>query len=191
MATETGTPARVLLVGKRVRVLDELRAALRAAGMTVHAETDFDRLTTAIDGTSVDILTIGRKFSGSRSERVISALRAQNPDLRVVQALAPIPELVVAQVQEAATTPPPDVRIVGAAAYERGDNSIVLILRRTANIDVSLYRLDPMYRVHRLDAFTGPLSGGRQRLPLGRRVGRGERFLVVRADGETTVHQLG
>lgn len=191
MTTEIGTPARVLLVGKRVRVLDELGRALRAAGMVVREETDVDRATSAVDGASIDILALGRTFSGSKRQRIVAALKAQNPRLKVVEALAPIPELVVAQVREAVNTPNRDTRIIGAAAYERGDNSIVLILRRAAHVDVTLFRLDPMYRVHRLDAFTGPLSNGRQRLPLGRRVGRGERFLVVQADQETTVHTLG
>lgn len=191
MTTEIGTPARVLLVGKRVRVLDELGRALRAAGMVVREETDVDRATSVVDGTSIDILALGRTFSGTKRQRIVAALRAQNPRLKVVEGLAPIPELVVAQVREAVNTPNRDTRIVGAAAYERGDNSIVLILRRAAHVDVTLYRLDPMYRVHRLDAFTGSLSNGRQRLPLGRRVGRGERFLVVQADHETTVHTLG
>ncbi|PSL03227.1 hypothetical protein CLV30_108139 [Haloactinopolyspora alba] len=191
MTTEIGTPARVLLVGKRVRVLDELGTALRAVGMVVREETDVDRATTGIDGASVDVLALGRTFTGSKRDRIVTALRAQNPRLKVVEGLAPIPELMVAQVREAVGTPDRDNRIVGAAAYERGDNSIVLILRRAANLDVTLYRLDPMYRVHRLEAFTGPLGPGKQRLPLGRRVGRGERFLVVQADQETTVHPLG
>lgn len=191
MTTEIGTPARVLLVGKRVRVLDELGTALRAAGMVVREETDVDRATTGIDGGSVDILALGRTFTGAKRERIVAALRAQNPQLRVVDGLAPIPELMVAQVQEVVTAPNHDTRVIGAAAYEKSDNSLVMILRRAAHVDVTLFRLDPLYRVHRTDAFTGRLGEGRQRLPLGRRLGRGERFLVVNADQETTVHALG
>jgi len=191
LTTEIGTPARVLLVGKRVRVLDELGTALRAAGMVVREETDIDRATSGIDGSSVDILALGRTISGAKRERIVGALRGQNPALRVVDGLAPIPELMVAQVQEVVSAPDRDARIVGAGAYERSDNSIVVILRRDAHLDVTLFRLDPMYRVHRTDVYTGPLAQGRQRLPLGRRVGRGERFLVVHADHETTVHPLG
>jgi hypothetical protein len=191
VTTEIGTPARVLLVGKRVRVLDELGRALRQAGMVVREETDVDRVQAGVDGASVDIVALGRTFSPAKRDRLVSALRMQNPSLRVVQGLAPIPSLVVAQVQEAVTAPNRDDRIVGAAAHERGDNSIVLILRRPAHVDVTLLRLDPVYRVHHLDVYTGPLDKGKQRLPLGRRIGRGERFLVVQADGEVTVHPLG
>lgn len=191
MTTEIGTPARVLIVGKRVRVLDELGRALRQAGMVVREETDVERVRSGVDGSTIDILALGRTFSGAKADRVIAGLRAQNPALRVVHGLAPIPSLIVAQVREVVTAPNIDTRIVGAAAYEAGDNSIVLILRRAAHVDVTLYRLDPLYRVHETAVYTGPLDRGRQGLPLGRRVGRGERFLVVEADSETTVHQIG
>lgn len=191
MTTEISSPARVLIVGKRVRVLDELADALRHVGMVVHEETDIERVRSSVDGSTIDILALGRTFSAAKRDRIVSALRAQNPGLRVVEGLAPIPALVVAQVQEVVTAPNRDTRIVGAAAYERGANKIVLILRRPARTQVALYRLDPFYRVHQTDVFSGSLDRGRQALPLGRRVGRGERFLVVESDGETTVHHLG
>jgi hypothetical protein len=181
----------VLLVGKRVRVLDELGSALRQAGMVVREETDLERVRSGVDGSSVDIVALGRTLSSAKRDRMITSLRAQNPSLRVVQGMAPIPSLVVAQIQEVVTASNRDIRIVGAAAYDNSDNSIVLILRRAAHVDVTLHRLDPLYRVHRIDVYTGVLDKGRQSLPLGRRVGRGERFLVVQADRETTVHQLG
>ncbi len=159
--------------------------------MVVREETDAERVRYGVDGSSIDILALGRAVTGPKRERMIAALKAQNPTLRVVDGLAPIPSLLVAQVREVVTAPNRDTRIVGAAAYEAGDNSIVLVLRRPAHVDVALHRLDPLYRVHHTDVYTGPLDRGRQRVPLGRRVGRGERFLVVEADNETTVHQLG
>lgn len=191
MTTEIGTPARVLIVGKRVRVLDELGNALRQVGMVVREETDVERIRSDVNGATIDILALGRTFGASKRDLIVSSLRAQNPTLRVVEGLAPIPMLMAAQVQEVITAPNRDTRIVGAAAYERGGNSIVLILRRRARAHVTLFRLDPLYRVHEADVFTGSLDRGRQVLPLGRRVGRGERFLAVEADGETTVHHLG
>ncbi|MBB5788253.1 hypothetical protein [Jiangella mangrovi] len=191
MTIDIGTPARVLLVGKRVRVLDELGRALREAGMVVREETDADRVRYGVDGSSIDILALGRAFTGPKRDRMIATLKAANPALRVVDGLAPIPSIILAQIREVVTAPNRDTRVVGAAAYESGDNSIVLVLRRPAHLDVTLHRLDPLYRVHETDVYTGPLDRGRQRLPLGRRVGRGERFLVVEADDETTVHPLG
>ena len=183
------TTGRVLLVGKRERVLDRLAEALRAEGLLVSEETDFDRVRT-IDGSSIDVLALGRAVTGARREGLVAALRARNPGLRVVDGLAPITPLLVAQVQEALTTPGVDSRIVAAAGVEIADRSVAISLRRPADVTVVYHRLDALYRAHEQQLHSGPLGRGNHWFPVKGTVTRGERFLVVRADGQTTVHQL-
>ncbi|NDL58548.1 hypothetical protein [Phytoactinopolyspora mesophila] len=190
MTAESVHVARVLLVGKRARVLEELGRSLQHLGMEVVQETDLARARDVIDGSMVDVLALGRAVRGAKREELVVALRAQNPRLKVVDGLAPIPPLLVAQVQEAVSTPPSDTRIVGSATYEQGINRVVLIMRRSAEVGIMLHRLDPLYRIHQTPIFAGRLGDGRQNIPIGRKIGRGERFLVVRADQETTVHQV-
>jgi hypothetical protein len=184
------TTGRVLLVGKRERVLDRLADALRAEGLQVREETDFDRVRTNVDGSTVDVLALGRAVTGARRERLIAALRARNPALRVVDGLAPITPLLVAQVQEALTTPGIDSRIVAAAGVEIADRSVAISLRRAADVTVVYHRLDALYRAYEQPLHSGPLGRGNHWFPVKGTVTRGERFLVVRADGQTTVHQL-
>ncbi len=184
------TTGRVLLVGKRARVLDQLADALRNEGLQVREETDVDRVRTHVDGSTVDVLALGRALTGARRESLVAALRAKNPALRVVDGLAPITPLLVAQVQEALTSPGIESRIVAAAGVEVADRTVAVSLRRRADVTVVYHRLDALYRAHEQLLHSGPLERGRHWFPVKGSVTRGERFVVVRADGQTTVHQL-
>lgn len=184
------TTGRVLLVGKRARVLNQLADALRREGMTVRQETELDRVDRHIDASTVDVVALGRGVSGSRRAAIVKSLRSRNPALRVVDGLAPITPLLVAQIQEALSTPAGESRIVSSASIEPGDRRVSLTLRRQANVIVDLHRLDPLYRAHRERVHDGPLSPGRHILPTKGRVTAGERFIVVRADRQTTVHAV-
>lgn len=185
------TSARVLLVGKRARVLDRLADALRHEGMQVREDTDLEHARTHVDGSTVDVVALGRAVAGPRRETLVSALKARNPAIKVVDGLAPITPLLVAQVQEALTDPGPDYRLVTAAGILPGDDQVVLALRRPATVAIVLHRLDTLYRAHETRIHEGPLGRGRHLFPTRNRSTRGERFLVVRADGQTTVHPVG
>jgi hypothetical protein len=68
---------------------------------------------------------------------------------------------------------------------------VVLTLRRPANVSVVFHRLDPLYRAHEQHIHDGPLDRGRHTFPTRGNIARGERYLVVHAGGQTTVHQVG
>jgi hypothetical protein len=184
------TSGRVLLVGKRARVLNRLAEALQREGLQVGQETELDRIASHVDLRAVDVVALGRGVTGARRENIVKTLRARNPSLRVVEGMAPITPLLVAQIQEALTTPSQESRIVSRAGIESGDRRVSLTLRRTADVTVDLYRLDPLYRAHEERVHAGPLGPGPHILPTKGRVTAGERFLVIRADGQTTVHAV-
>jgi hypothetical protein len=181
---------RVLLVGKRARILDHLADALTRLGLHVREETDVERAR-QVNGSHVDVVAVGRAIRASQKDTLIRSLRAQNPRLRVVEGLAPITPLLVAQIEEALTAPARDVRVVGSAALEMVNRRVVVTLRRPAESRVDLHRLDLLYRAHEMQVYRGPLERGRNYLPLKGRFHRGERYLVVRAAGETSVHTVG
>ncbi|HEX2362644.1 MAG TPA: hypothetical protein VHI11_11265 [Jiangellaceae bacterium] len=180
---------RVLLVGKRARVLDRLADALRREGLHVRQETE-DRAGSLVGGDTVDVVALGRAVTGNRRDTIVRELRARNPSLRVVDGLAPITPLLVAQIQEALTVPSREPPIIISAGVDPSDRSVLLRLRRQANVTVDLYRLDLLYRAHEEHVHSGPLNRGSHVLPTKGRVTAGERFVVVRADDQTTVHPV-
>jgi DNA-binding response OmpR family regulator len=182
---------RVLLVGKRARILDQLADDLTRLGLHVREETDVERARTQIDGATVDVVAVGRAIKPAQRDRLVQALRAKNPRIRVVQGLAPVTPLLVAQVEEALTSPGRDAGIVGTAAFETVNTRVVIVLRRAAETTVDLHRLDMLYRAYEQRIHSGPLERGRNFLPVSRRFHRGERYLVVRAAGQTSVHHVG
>lgn len=183
----TTLSGRVLLVGKRQRVLEEVGANLARLGLHVREETDVSQAVT-LDGSSFEVVVVGRSVTGGKRSELVSRLRAVNPRLVVVEGLAPIPPLLVAQVEEALTSRGPDTSVVGNATLETVNSRVVLTLRRASETQVLLYRLDMFYRAHEIEVHNGPLVRGRNFLPVNGRIAHGERFLVVRARGETRVH---
>lgn len=189
VTADSSLNGRVLLVGKRARVLDHLADALTRLGLSVREETDFDRAR-RIDGQTVDVLAVGRAVRPAQRDELYRALRARNPRLQLVQGLAPITPLLVAQVEEALTTPGRDSRVVGGAQLEIPYQRIVVTMRRAAEATVLMHRLDLMYRAHETRVHRGPLAKGRNFLPIRGRNMRGERYIVVRAAGQTSVHPV-
>lgn len=188
MTADSTLSGSVLLVFQRARVMDEVADALRRKGLQVREETDPRRARAGVDGATVDVLAVGRSVKPDMRNELVRTLRARNPALQVVNALAPITGLLVAQVEEALTLPEGASRIVADAALEIVNSRVVVTLRRAADTAVDLYRLDMLYRAHELRVHDGPLVSGRNYLHVGGRYGRGDRFLVVRADGQTSVH---
>lgn len=163
---------------------------LRNDGLHVREETSIDRIKSTVDGATLDVVAMGRTIKSGKREDLVMSLRAQNPDIKVVDGLAPIVPLVVAQVREALVPAGPGGRIVADAAYEEANNRVVLITNRRADVGVTLHRLDSLHRAHEVPVYVGPLGRGTHNLPLFRPFGRGERFIVVDADAETTTRAL-
>jgi hypothetical protein len=181
---------RVLLVGKRARILDHLADSLTRMGLHVREETDVDRARMQIDGATIDVLAVGRAIKPAKRDELYQTLKAKNPRLQLVQGLAPITPLLVAQIEEALTSPSRDARVVGSAHMEISNERVVVSMRRAAEAVVVLHRLDMLYRAHEVEIHRGPLVRGRNFLPISGRHVRGERYLVVRAAGETSVHPI-
>ncbi|MGH8827718.1 MAG: hypothetical protein ACRDVZ_09030, partial [Jiangellaceae bacterium] len=157
----------------------------------VRTETRVDAVLGSPPGFVPDVVALGRAVNAAKRERVIAAIRSRNPHLRVVDGMAPITALLVAQVQEAITVPDSAERLVERAMFESAGNRVVLHLSRAALVEVTMHRLDPLYRAHELRVFDGQLGPGRHNLPIAGRVGRGERYVVVRGDGQTAVRREG
>lgn len=187
MATES--VPRVLLVGKRERVLDEAGELLGNAGLQVHIETDIETVKSTYDGANLDLLAVGRAIRRAKREDLVTALRLQKPTLKVVDGFAPIVPILVAQVHEALLD---DIPVVGDAAFEDANNRVVLVINRHADVSVTLYRLDPLHRAHEVPVYVGPLDRGTHNLPLLKQLSsRGERFLVVKSEEQSAARVLG
>lgn len=180
--------ARVLLVGKRMRALEHLGSQLRQRGMIVREQTDTRDVRLLPESTGYDVAVISRGMRRSAVERLVATLKRMNPSVRVVHALAPLVPVIVAQVEQAVSTPDPSKRITADATFEIANSRVVLVLRETTHVEVGLHRLDALYRAQHIPVYAGELTRGRHNLPIVRRVGAGERYVVVRAGDETTVH---
>jgi hypothetical protein len=190
VAAKSAQSVRVLLVGKRERVLDEAGQQLRNDGYQVHEETDIEKVKSTYDGANLDVLAVGRAVRQAKREDLVTALRMQKPTLTVVDGFAPMVPILVAQVREALSVK--GTPIVGDAGFEDANNRVVLVINQHADVSITLYRLDPLHRVQEVPVYVGPLERGTHNLPLLKPLShRGERFLVVKANDQTAARVLG
>lgn len=180
--------AQVLLVGKRMRSLLHLGDLLRQRGMVVREQTDSHEVRLPPESDGYDAVFLSRGLRRSAVERLITTVKQLNADVRVIHALTPLIPVMLAQVEQEMAAPGSSSRVTAEATFEIANNRVVLILRETADVEVDMHRLDGLYRAQHIPIYEGELTQGRHNLPIIRRVGPGERYVVVRADGQTTVH---
>jgi hypothetical protein len=129
---------RVLLIGKRASVLTRLQSALRA----IRIECD---LTQDVTGANPDLfrgydaVAFGRAVSEADRTRMKSAFKAVNPSVVLVDGLAPITPLLVAQFEQALAERGAADRHIGDVTASR--NRLDFQLRTAAHVRVLTYRL--------------------------------------------------
>jgi len=93
---------RVLSIGARRRVLEALTEALNRQGFSAvwtNRHKDVSFLIREFDALAFDIIAIGRGVRPENKERLKQAYREQNPDVTIVDGLAPITNLLVDQIK--------------------------------------------------------------------------------------------
>lgn len=173
---------RVLAVGSSRRVLRALTSALLEAGFDAQWTSDTATASRRFRPDSVDLVAFGRGVGGEDRRRLKSDFLRGNPAVLFVDGLAPLIPLLVAQVESAFSSQRREARLVRQVASGGGELSVGV--RDDCDVEVTLYRLDRLYRTHRDILFSRRVSSGTQRIPLDRRAARhGRKFAVVRANG--------
>lgn len=188
---------RVLLVGKRAAVLTRLRTALVRIGVDAEIVRDVESIGNGEnDGNQSDgyrAVAFGRAVPPADRERMTEALRAANPDLTVVDGLAPITPLLVAQIEEALDRRPLGQHRV--AEWEVTDGRLRVELRHRAYLNVTAHTLSRLHRAGTRELLDESRPAGSTWVDLPPGMGRDRSaraaFLVVRADqGEVRVLRL-
>jgi hypothetical protein len=170
---------RVMLVGRRRRVLEPTAARLVAAGLDVRWSTRAGQALVQVGPFAPQVLALGRGVSADQRAALIAAFRARVADLAVVDGLAPVPELLAAQVVQAAR-PSAVVAVTSVTPTE-----LHLTLSEPRHVTVVQHRLTFPKRAHRDVVADADLPAGDTAVPLPRT--RGRRFLVVQSDADVAV----
>jgi hypothetical protein len=171
---------RVLLIGARVAVLAKLAAALRTIG--VGADIAHDAHGVPDD----ELRGYGAvAFGPGTAERERAAVgdafaRARLP-VALVDGLAPIVPLLVAQIEQALDRSPTGQRRLTALTADGAAADVEVT--STCRVTLTAYRLDRLSRTHVRDLFDGVLEPGRHRLALDPKAVKGQSFLVARTTG--------
>jgi hypothetical protein len=170
---------RVLAVGHSRRVLSNLTRALTEAGFDAQWTTDAAAASQRFQPHSVDLVAFGRGVSSADRSRLRSDFLQGNPAVLFVDGLAPITPLLIAQVQAAFSSQPQQARVLEHLASS--DGHLTIAIRDDCDVEVTVYRLDRLYRTHTATPLAQRITRGSHAIPLGHQsTGRGLRFAVVR-----------
>ncbi|MFB7507372.1 oxidoreductase [Streptomyces broussonetiae] len=173
-----GAPRRrVLLIGARVAVLARLAAALRTIGIG----TDITQDASAVPAEELrgyGAVAFGRAVGEAERAAVLAAFERAGVEIAVVDGLAPIVPLLVAQIEQALDHGPRPRRLLTALAAA-GDAADVEV-SAPCRVRITAYRLDRLRRTHGHEVFDGTLEPGRHRVALVPRAVKGEAYLVAR-----------
>ncbi|MEV0368989.1 oxidoreductase [Streptomyces sp. NPDC050636] len=173
---------RVLLIGRRAAVLTKLAAALRGTG--IGAEITRDATGAAPDELrSYGAVALGRGVGDAERAAVRQAFADAGSAAVVVDGLAPIVPLLVAQIEQALDRCPQGERRLLRLAAERGTATLTVAI--PCRVRLTGYRLDRLYRTRTTELFDGQLEAGEHRLGLAGPAG--EAFVVARTTGGVLV----
>lgn len=180
-------PDRVLLIGKRAAVLTRLRTALSRIGIPADIAADLAGIPNADPNADADqlaayrVVAFGRAVRTADRERTLETLRQHNAEVVAVDGLAPVTDLLVAQIEEALQTRPAGQRRIATCAVV-GDR-LELDVRHRTHLAVTAHTLSRLYRSKPHELLDESVAAGPLSLPLPETTTRVRRaFLVVRAD---------
>lgn len=170
---------RVLAVGRSRRVLGKLTGALTEAGFDAQWTRDIAAASQRVQPASVDLVAFGRGVGSADRSRLRSDFLKGNAGVLFVDGLAPITPLLVAQVEAAFSAQPQRAKVLEHLASS--DGQLTIAVRDDCDVEVTVYRLDRLYRTHTATPVAQRVTGGSHAIPLGHQAaGRGPRFAVVR-----------
>ncbi|MGW0756637.1 oxidoreductase [Streptomyces sp. NPDC002814] len=178
---------RVLLIGARVALLAKLAAALRAIG--IGADITHDAADAPADELrGYGAVAFGRSVTQEERAAVRAAFDRAGVDVAYVDGLAPIVPLLVAQIEHALDRSPPDRRRLTRLVAADGEAGIEVT--SPCRVQLTVYRLDRLYRTHAHEVFDGILEPGRHRIALDAKAVKGESFVVARTSGSVLVEAM-
>lgn len=181
---------RVLAVGKSRRVLRKLTDALTEAGFDARWTDDIPTASQRFRPGTVDLVAFGRGVGRQDRSRLKSDYLEGNPAVLFVDGLAPVIPLLVAQVESAFSSRNRDSGVLERVTASDGE--LTITVRDDCSLEVTLYRLDRLYRTHRDVLLSQRVSAGTRSVPLGGwATRRGAKYAVVRVNAtEVSVAEL-
>lgn len=188
----TTTTKNVLIVGRSQLVLDTSVELLSERGYRAQATREFDNITGQFDARELDVVVFGGQVAPDQKTEIRDTLVAVNPDLTFLQGLAGIPELIVDQVEAAATD---DVLIPGQApTYDADKRAIGLSLFAPLEVTVTAYwatsMVPPDPGSESVVLAAGPLAPGEHTFVVPDSVALDAAFATVRAGGASWSFRL-
>ncbi|MET9297251.1 oxidoreductase [Streptomyces sp. NPDC003077] len=179
-----GAARRVLLIGHRTAALGKLAAALRGIG--VGAEIVRDAVGVSHDELrSYGAVVFERGVGEERRTAVRKAFLAAGSSAVLVDGLAPVVPLLVAQIEQALDRCPQDQRRLLRLAAVPGEAT--LALAAPCRVRLTAYRVGRVTRARPAELFDAEMGPGEHRVPVDVRATKGEAFVVARTTGSVLV----
>ncbi len=172
----------ILLIGKRAQILDQLKILLENEHMNVILTSDLENLTT-IDASTIDVVMFGRALSSEQQEALQAVYQKKNPTLQCISGLAPIPQLLAAQVKSAATHK--DSHQPTNASRSGDSKAIEVSITNIAQLNVTVWWLTVFYHAKSQVVVDSTYEPGNYVIDLPKKL-QNKRSWIVVSVGEST-----
>ncbi|MDJ1131074.1 oxidoreductase [Streptomyces iconiensis] len=154
---------RVLLVGARAAVLARLAKALRQIGISAEISRDA-ALASAEELNSYGAVAIGSSIGAEEQAAVRAAFAAAGSDATIVDGLAPIVPVLVAQIEAALDRSAYGQRQL--TALDASGGTATLTVGTPCRVQLTAYRVDRLNRTHTYDLLDTQLTAGEHHIDL-------------------------
>ncbi|MBA0052268.1 oxidoreductase [Streptomyces sp. AJS327] len=176
-------PRRVLLVGRRASVLNRTANALRQIGVSAEISHEAPVGASPDELRSYGAVLVGRGLAEDERTAIRGAFEAAGARAAYVEGLAPVIPVLVAQTEQALDHGESGQRQLAGLEVTR--EAVTVTTDVACRVQLTVYRLDRLYRTRARELCDAQLEPGRHRLDLDG--GRGGAYVVARAPSRVLV----
>lgn len=180
---------RVLSIGKRKEVLKPFTDELIKQGFSACWTNKINRAISDFNGEEFDLIAFGRGVDSENKENIKNTFSSQNPDITFLSGLAPITDLLVAQIKYALFDQSKAEHIIEEFNVIHSRKiSFSLIANRPCTLEITLYSQNLFFHTKKTTLFKQTIeSGSRNILTEKRKTKFRQYFIVVKANEEIRI----
>lgn len=180
---------RVLSIGKRKGVLKPFTDELIKQGFSACWTNKINRATSDFNGKNFDLIAFGRGVDNENKETIKNTFSRQNPGITFLSGLAPITDLLVAQIKYALFDQSQAEHIIEEFNVSNsGKITFSLTANRPCALEITLYSQNLFFQTKRTTLFKQTIeSGNRNILTEKKKTKFRQDFIVVKVNEEIRI----
>ena len=177
---------KVLLIGKRTKILDAVVDSLKNEGITAVSTNKMGEVVNLYNARDFDLICFGRGVKTEFKSGMEPLFRQQNPSIILLNGMAPIIPLIVDQIMEVLSDRENINKLCKLIFQNEKDLELKVLLNKPARLLIRIYYLNFLFKTKIISAIDSDLVKGSHSIKiLKNQLGKfGGNYLSARIDNE-------